>query len=42
MKINLYFNKISDQVNIRGYGKQGWEDFKNNKNYKAFLISQKK
>ena len=42
MKINLYFHKISEQVNIRGYGKQGWEDFKNNKNYMAFLISQKK
>jgi hypothetical protein len=42
MKINLYFRKISEQVNIRGYGEQGWEDFKNNKNYMAFLISQKK
>jgi hypothetical protein len=42
MKINLYFRKISEQVNIKGYGEQGWEDFKNNKNYMAFLISQKK
>jgi hypothetical protein len=42
MKLNHYFNEINKTVHIRGYGDIGWEDFKNNKNYIAFLISPKK
>ena len=42
MKINRYFADISNIVNIRGYNGRQWEDFKNNENYMAFLISKKK
>jgi hypothetical protein len=42
MKINIYFAEISNIVNIRGYSGKQWEDFKNNENYMAFLISRKK
>ena len=42
MKLNQYFNEISETVTIKGYGENEWEDFKNNKNYIAFLISPKK
>jgi hypothetical protein len=42
MKINKYFDEISQTVNIRGYGEKGWEDFESGINYTAFLISPKK
>ncbi len=42
MKINRYFAEISNIVNIIGYNGRQWEDFKNNENYMAFLISPKK
>ncbi len=42
MKINRYFSEISNIVDVVGYGDGEWEDFINNKNYRAFLISRKK
>ena len=42
MKINRYFSKISDTVDIGGYTGSEWEDFVKNENYMAFLISRKK
>ncbi|MEY4539536.1 MAG: hypothetical protein RLZZ306_1293 [Bacteroidota bacterium] len=42
MKLNRYFNDISETVTIKGYRENEWEDFENNKNYMAFLISPKK
>ena len=42
MKINRYFSEISNIVDIGGYNGRKWEDFKNNENYTAFLISPKK
>ena len=42
MKINRYFSEISNIVDIVGYDDGNWEDFINNKNYVAFLISRKK
>jgi hypothetical protein len=42
MKINRYFSEISNIVEIVGYNGVRWENFMNNKNYIAFLISRKK
>lgn len=42
MKINSYFSEISKLVDIEGYEINEWEDFMNDKNYIAFLISRKK
>jgi hypothetical protein len=42
MKINRYFEEISLVANVLGYTEKGWEKFIINKNYDAFLISQKK
>lgn len=42
MKINRYFFEISNIVDIGGHNGRKWEDFKNNENYVAFLISSKK
>lgn len=41
MKINRYFAQISMMVNVAGYTENGWETFSKDKNYVAFLISQK-
>lgn len=41
MKINRYFAEINLVVNIRGFENDNWEEFMMNKNYVAFLISQK-
>ena len=41
MKINRYFADIITIVNIKGYENDNWELFLENKNYLAFLISQK-
>ena len=41
MKINRYFADISEIVNIRGFSENGWETFSKDKNYIAFLITQK-
>jgi hypothetical protein len=42
MKINRYFADINLMVNIRGFENDNWEKFMVDKNYVAFLISQKK
>ena len=42
MKINRYFSEINKLVDIEGYEINEWEDFMNDKNYIAFLISHKK
>jgi hypothetical protein len=42
MKINRYFSEISNIADIEGYEVNEWEDFMNDKNYIAFLISRKK
>jgi hypothetical protein len=41
MKINRYFEEISLIADVSGYAEKGWEEFMKNKNYVAFLISQK-
>ena len=41
MKINRYFDDISAIVNVAGFAENGWETFSKDKNYEAFLISQK-
>ena len=42
MKINRYFAEINLIVDVSGFESNDWEDFMLNKNYIAFLISQKK
>jgi hypothetical protein len=42
MKINRYFADLITIVNIKGFENDNWEVFLANKNYLAFLISQKK
>jgi hypothetical protein len=42
MKINRYFADLITIVNIKGFENDNWEVFSANKNYLAFLISQKK
>ena len=41
MKINRYFADISSIVEIEGFAENGWETLSKDKNYVAFLISQK-
>ena len=41
MKINRYFAEISSIVNVAGFAENGWKTFSKDKNYVAFLISQK-
>ena len=41
MKINRYFADISLIADVRGFENYGWEQFMVDKNYIAFLISQK-
>ena len=40
-KINRYFSEISEIANVFGLSDNGWEKLIVNKNYRAFLISQK-
>ena len=42
MKINRYFADINLIADVSGFESNDWEDFMLNKNYIAFLISQKK
>jgi hypothetical protein len=41
MKINRYFEEISLVTDVSGLTEYGWEVFSKEKNYIAFLISQK-
>ena len=41
MKINRYFADINLIVDVSGFENGVWEEFRINKNYTAFLISQK-
>jgi hypothetical protein len=41
MGINRYFNEISEVADVYGLSEDGWQVFKADKNYTAFLISKK-
>ncbi len=41
MKINTYFADISLIAEVKGFKNDNWVEFEINKNYNAFLISQK-